>query len=637
MTRSHILLPAAVFALAVGVCARDAGAQTAPASASGLRAAERPSAMFPHAEAPLLRAAQISGRLEGVVIDAQGKPLAGVAVTAHGSRLKFAVTDREGRYRFDALPEGPYFVRAHLPGYVASRQELVDVRPAHAVSREIRLMRTGDTLPVRPLLTASMIDTGASADEPSTETDADTDHSHSATAWRLRHLRRSVLRDAGHGDGTLTGPADVVASAASPSLSFLTPGAFSAQVQLLTISAFDSPEELFTSERLPLGVAYVSLDVPAGPDSAFAVQGALTQGDMTSWVLGGSYSTVIAGTHATEVGMSYAAQRYEGGNPIALAAMGETSRTVAALHAFDTWQVSANHALAGGARFAHYGYIDSPGLFSPSIEWRWQPGRGQRLRAFVSQQVVAPGAEEFVPSRVEALWMPPQRTFSGLGNATSFRPERTRHFEVGFDQDVASFVFAARGFRQIVSDQIVTIFGLRQPEVQRTDLGHYYTGTAGQIEAFGWGLSMSRPVGSRLRGSVAYTVSHANWLTSPDAGLFTALARSAARAQSERIQDLTTSIETEIPETATHVVAVYKLNTGYARDEGLEADPALAGRFDVQVNQRLPFLPLGDTEWEVLVAVRNLFRDPLDGSSLYDELLVVRPPKRIMGGLMIRF
>jgi hypothetical protein len=189
----------------------------------------------------------------------------------------------------------------------------------------------------------------------------------------------------------------------------------------------------------------------------------------------------------------------------------------------------------------------------------------------------------------------------------------------------------------VVDDQIVTIFGLRQTGVPRTELGHYFTGTAGDLEAFGWGITVSRPVGSRVRGSLAYTLAHANWLNSSEATLFAALAQSASRARSERIQDITTSIETEFPETATHVVAVYKVNTGYARDEGLEPAPALAGRFDVQVNQRLPFLPMGDTQWEVLVAVRNLFRDPIDGSSFYDELLVVRPPKRIVGGLMIRF
>jgi len=39
----------------------------------------------------------------------------------------------------------------------------------------------------------------------------------------------------------------------------------------------------------------------------------------------------------------------------------------------------------------------------------------------------------------------------------------------------------------------------------------------------------------------------------------------------------------------------------------------------------------------VLVCVRNLFRDPNDPGSIYDELLVVRPPKRVVGGFLVRF
>jgi hypothetical protein len=35
--------------------------------------------------------------------------------------------------------------------------------------------------------------------------------------------------------------------------------------------------------------------------------------------------------------------------------------------------------------------------------------------------------------------------------------------------------------------------------------------------------------------------------------------------------------------------------------------------------------------------VRNMFRDPSDITSIYDELLVVRPPKRVIGGVLVRF
>jgi hypothetical protein len=39
----------------------------------------------------------------------------------------------------------------------------------------------------------------------------------------------------------------------------------------------------------------------------------------------------------------------------------------------------------------------------------------------------------------------------------------------------------------------------------------------------------------------------------------------------------------------------------------------------------------------MLVGARNLFHDSLANTSIYDELLVVRPPKRLVGGLTVRF
>jgi hypothetical protein len=114
-------------------------------------------------------------------------------------------------------------------------------------------------------------------------------------------------------------------------------------------------------------------------------------------------------------------------------------------------------------------------------------------------------------------------------------------------------------------------------------------------------------------------------------------APAAVRPRSEDVHDLTTSIETEVPQTATRVFVLYKVNSAFARGDD-PTRPALDYRFDVQVNQALPFMPFsGAARWEVLVGLRNLFRDPSEPGSIYDELLVVRPPKRVMGGVLIRF
>jgi hypothetical protein len=43
------------------------------------------------------------------------------------------------------------------------------------------------------------------------------------------------------------------------------------------------------------------------------------------------------------------------------------------------------------------------------------------------------------------------------------------------------------------------------------------------------------------------------------------------------------------------------------------------------------------SQWEMLVGVRSLFHASLANTSVYDEILVVRPPKRIVGGLTVKF
>jgi hypothetical protein len=77
------------------------------------------------------------------------------------------------------------------------------------------------------------------------------------------------------------------------------------------------------------------------------------------------------------------------------------------------------------------------------------------------------------------------------------------------------------------------------------------------------------------------------------------------------------------------------LNSAYADAETRRPDTG--ARFDVQINQEMPFLNFTGARWEMLVGVRNLFRSDLFEGSVYDELLVVKPPTRVTGGVTVRF
>src|SRR5947207_2305914 len=59
-------------------------------------------------------AADITGQIDGSVVDEAGKPLDGVVISALGGTTAFAVSDRLGQYSLRQLPPGPYLVRAHM-------------------------------------------------------------------------------------------------------------------------------------------------------------------------------------------------------------------------------------------------------------------------------------------------------------------------------------------------------------------------------------------------------------------------------------------------------------------------------------------------------------------------------------------
>ena len=179
----------------------------------------------------------------------------------------------------------------------------------------------------------------------------------------------------------------------------------------------------------------------------------------------------------------------------------------------------------------------------------------------------------------------------------------------------------------------MTLFGLSPPGTSRS-VGHYFVGNAGSLAADGWAVRLDARSSSRIHGSVHYSVTRARWLGRGDLDSILPVAPSAVRADDEDIHDLTGSFNADIAETATRVLVVYKLNSAFTRSTNTA--PGLDGRFQVQINQALPVAFAG-TKWEVLVGLRNLFRDPTDPGSVYDELLVVRPPKRLVGGFLVRF
>jgi hypothetical protein len=380
----------------------------------------------------------------------------------------------------------------------------------------------------------------------------------------------------------------------------------------------------------------MSLVVP-GRNGQWLMRGTITQGDLASWIVSGSYKRQSEATHAYEAGLSYSAQRYLGGNTEALQAMSDASRNVGAMYAYDNWSPFQRVRLGYGAQYARYDYLDDTNLLSPRASVTFQPMARDplKVRAMVSHREIAPGAAEFTPSST-GLWLPPERTFSQISRG-AFRPERLDHVEVAAEREWPGvIVVGVRAFRQDVDDQVVTMFGLALPDSAR-GVGHYHVGSAGDFAARGWGVSVSRAVSDGIRASVDYTQSNTQWSgNSRDAFALATLVPATLRAN-ERIHDVTATFDSVVAPSATRLFVVYKVNNTFARTGDTFSNSLANARFNVQVNQSLPFLSFANANWEMLAAVSNLFGDDAVDGSVYDESLVVRPPKRVLGGVTVRF
>jgi hypothetical protein len=638
MVRSQQMLVAVVVATLGGAAVEATAGQRAQTVAADEVLASR-------------TAAVPAGRIVGTVADAAGRPLEGAMVSAFGpAGAELAVSDRTGRFLLGSLAPGGYLVQAHLSGFVASPRELIAVAAHTPSPHTITLSRIGPEVAVAAIAATVGVARSAQGEEPDEpgETAEEPDntasaapHDHSPKAWRLRRARRSVLKTADSwvaagapvtsGDYGV-GAVALLAARRGLSSSRFTPGLadlpLSGQVNLLTRGM-----NLLTGEARTANIANVAVGAPVW-NGDWLAKGAMTTGVVSSWVASGAYRSDSRGPHHLGVTASYGRQRYEGGNPAALTVASE-SRYAASFGVTDVWTVSPLLSLEYGGRYSTYGYIEENALFNPRLGFTVTPVRGIRVRVVASQEHVAPGAEEFLPPSQSGLWLPPERTFAALSSQGGLHPERTRHLDIALEHDLTEhYVVGVRRFYQDVRDQMSTLFGVDVIGLAPT--GHYDVARAGAVSSQGWVFTLKRELGDRVTGWVDYTIADADWTQAGADVALSAAAPWAMRPAHERFHDISGVIEAEIPETDTRVFVRCRVSTGFARADLGEPIGADA-RFDVRVNQALPFSPFDGSRWEVLLAVRSLFFEPRDVASLFDELLVARSPKQVVGGLVVHF
>ena len=333
------------------------------------------------------------------------------------------------------------------------------------------------------------------------------------------------------------------------------------------------------------------------PQTRWAARGALQPDDISGWGIAGTYATRAPARHHYDVGLSYATQRYDGGNPAALRDVTDGSRNAGALYGFDTWTVSPGFTVAYGTRYARYDYLENKNLLSPRVSMTLAPGDHFRVNASVARRSIAPGAEEFLPPGDSGIWLPPQRTFSSVTNGGPLDAEQTTHLQVEVERDLGQVsTLSLRAFQQYVDDQLITMFGMDVPGQAPAKVGHYFIGKGGDVDARGLTAALRTGAG-RVRGSVEYSMTRPNGKGRP------ALLPPAALEhllRPERIHDVSTSIAPQCPKRPR--VLVHRISSSsLARRTPLDENSS-PGSMSRSISRCCS--DFSTAKWEMLIGIR---------------------------------
>ena len=312
----------------------------------------------------------------------------------------------------------------------------------------------------------------------------------------------------------------------------------------MTTGAF-APGDLFSGDVLPRGVAYLAIGAPTGLGD-WAVRAAMSQGDLSSWIVAGSFVSKREGFTATTIRVVVPAHRNirAGIRSRSLPSPKATAMSVRS-YGLNRWTIGPGVSVEYGGRYARYDYLDSPALFSPRAGITLEPTKTTRVTAVFAQRMIAPGAEEFLAPAVTGPWLPPQRTFSPL-YGDSLRVERARDLTLLVEHDFGMYSFGMRRFFQGIDNQAMTIFGMRAPDGSRS-VGHYYVAGAGSVDVDGWGVHLSSNVSKRVTGSVDYSLTHGHWNSFGEISQARPWLANLTREPEEDVHDSTTSIRPRFP------------------------------------------------------------------------------------------
>jgi hypothetical protein len=568
--------------------------------------------------------------------------LGGATILAAGATVLFAESDSQGRFSLQ-LPVGEYLLRVIRDGYLATYREPVRVEANKDLERLIRLTRRDGLASAE-----SAVQPSPAPESPVATPAADDRTGRGEMAWRLRHLRRTVLREVQPGaavtddsdppfvDRLRMGPLvdHMFGRSVRAASAFFTDTDFTGHINLLMTGALPGVARP-TPAGWSTGVADVHVGAPVGSSGVWSIRGAMAAGDRASWTIAGEYRAHDDQPHVVGLGVSFSTQGVLTSRDLAAAFAIPESRSAGGIELSDRWRVRPAVTVDYGVRIARYDYLEDPHLVSPHAGVRVDVFPGTEVHASSSRRFVAPGATELASPTESGPWLPPSRVFVPLVPGAAAHPARIDRHVAGVDRVFGSSGTAAVGvawFSESTTDQMATLFGLDRPD----DVGHYYVATVGSVAITGWRVRARGDLGPHVRARVEYAAGRALWHDTRGTEALRALEPATARRGREAVADLRTAFDINVPATLTRV-GVGLIVSRISSVDAPAALSAITGRgIDFEVRQRLPYQPLDVGLLNALFTLSTLLHDA-ESASLYDDVLTVRAPVRLTAGLQLGF
>jgi len=438
------------------------------------------------------------------------------------------------------------------------------------------------------------------------EVDADAESAARRRAVILRQRRKSVLNEREAGT-----PQAKVADARDTEVDL---DGLSGRVELLALPS-GAPASGDSDGSLPGGAGLVRVSGYLTDDLSFALTGLAAESAASTWRAGAEFELSAGDSNRFEVGAVYGARSNETNAPFG----GEIDRrSVGAFRLVHALKLTDNVSTRAGGRF-----IDAPFLrssrsidpeFSVMIEDPEEDGGRSFLRFDVYGDTLFPGLEVATGG-------------SDLVALSEGLPVLPSHFEAQRAWTRAVAVGYLKGGTRIearLQDQTVShaLFILPSsfagaPFVQNSQRNRVEMGSVLFEKTF---------AGGQAQTGIQYGYGHF---------AFDPLHPDRVRD----IHQITTRFDAYLRRSGTGLAIFHRFHEGaaVASPEG-ESQPRMrAQRYLIELRQDVPFVPaMIGADMALLVSVRNVYYDDVDRRNL-DEFAVAAPPRRITGGIRVKF